>query len=249
MTINKALLPLSLSLVYHLFVGLVIDFFLKMDDTSFDVDIGFSHLSPSKNMSLSFGPPRLTEILSQNRPVVGLPDLQIQKKNTTQQGRTQRLGKKSTTISINNREEALKRIQLLGENIQSLNGLDFDLQFLAPEDFLQDEHNSPGKKFYSFFWRSYLTYVSRIISTYQDMQLTRPLVEEALLTEKHLMTAKVIFNRQGEIISLQILKTSSNNHVQDFFKKSLEKIQIPNPPSELLDKNGTFMFHYVLRIN
>ena len=242
-------ISLALSLLLHLILGGLIAI-VSEDNKN---PIGLSKLPKSETISIAFGPSRWRELSPKSsedkEQVLDLKGLQIQSPNTQEHIRVQR-SRQGTRMIINRSAEAFKRIGLSVDTVQNLKALNFDIQFIAPKDLLQQsEHNSPDKKFYSFFWRSYLTYVSRIISTYQTLQLTKPAIKKALMTEKHFLTAKVVFDKKGDIVSLQMIETSPNEHAQELFEKSLEKIQIPNPPAELLGRNGKFTFHYILKIN
>ncbi len=247
---NKiVLISLALSLILHLILGVLIELISK-DNKNY---LGPLESSQSKMISIAFGPSRWKNISpkdigGQKRPL-NLYGLQAKPFGGEEPVNVQK-SRKKTHIRINKTAKALDKMGISIDTIQNLQALNFDVQFIAPKDLLQqDEHNSPDKKFYSFFWRSYLTYVSRIISTYQTMQLTKPVIKRIIMMEKHELRAKVVFDKKGDIIFLQMIELSPNKYVQELFEQSLEKIQIPNPPSELLGRDETFTFHYVLKIN
>ncbi len=131
-----------------------------------------------------------------------------------------------------------------------LSNTNFNLHFEPPEGVSEDELNSTEKIYYSFQKRTFIGYVNSFYSTYQSIVLKRPTLLSILRSERHLMTGKVIFDIEGNIMRIQILRSSSNDDLHELFETTLRNIRsLPNPPKDLVKGREEFTIYYQLRIN
>ena len=60
----------------------------------------------------------------------------------------------------------------------------------------------------------------------------------------------IVFDKEGNIVSIQIMRWSQSDEVQDLFEQTLKEIRsLPNPPKALLENNEEFNIYYNLKIN
>src|SRR5690606_22823904 len=104
---------------------------------------------------------------------------------------------------------------------KKLSQTDFDVNFVPPEGVSEDELNSAEKMFYSFQKRTFETYVNSFLSTYNDLSRTNPRIRDPLMNERHFLTARVIFDLEGNIMSIRILRSSPNDDIHNLFEKTL----------------------------
>jgi hypothetical protein len=153
------------------------------------------------------------------------------------------------------RQEGLRRNMLSSMGTQSsrseiLNHTGFNLHFEPPEGISEDELNSVEKIFFSFQKRTFTTYVNAFLSTYQQKLLNKPQLGPALKNEKHLLTGKIDFDKEGNILKIKILRSSKSDEVHHLFEETLKEIRsLPNPPKALVENRNQFTIYYQLSIN
>ncbi len=154
------------------------------------------------------------------------------------------------TVRTQDRYNRLKNMGVAESDAQKLSKTDFDVNFIPPEGVSEDELNSAEKIFYSFQKRTFETYVSSFLSTYNDLVRSNPRLRDPLLQQKHFLTARVIFDEQGNIMTIRILKSSPNDDIHQLFERTLRNIRkVPNPPKDLLTKEKTMTIYYQLKVN
>ena len=126
----------------------------------------------------------------------------------------------------------------------------FNLHFEPPEGIPEDELNSVEKIFYSFQKRTFIGYVNSFMSSYQDTLNRHPQVKNALRSERHLLTGRVTFDKEGNIVRIKILRSSQNDDVHRLFEDTLRNIRsLPNPPKAIIEDKDQFNIYYQLKIN
>jgi len=126
----------------------------------------------------------------------------------------------------------------------------FNLHFEPPEGIPEDELNSVEKIFYSFQKRTFIGYVNSFMSSYQDTLNRHPQVQNALRSERHLLTGRVTFDKEGNIVRIKILRSSQNDDVHRLFEDTLRNIRsLPNPPKAIIEDKDQFNIYYQLKIN
>lgn len=154
------------------------------------------------------------------------------------------------SVRTKDRYNTLKNMGVAESDAQKLSKTDFDVNFIPPEGVSEDELNSAEKMFYSFQKRTFETYVSSFLSTYNDLVRSMPRLRDPLLQQRHFLTARVIFDGEGNIMTIRILKSSPNDDIHQLFERTLRNIRkLPNPPKDLLNKDKTLTIYYQLRVN
>jgi hypothetical protein len=164
--------------------------------------------------------------------------------------------KKSNEKVLNiHRQRGIKK-QMLSQLAPSstearvLKSTGFNIQFEPPEGVSEDELNSQEKRYYSFQKRTYVSYVNSFLKTYQSLLLKRPNIRQPLQKERHILTGRIIFDKEGHIVSIKILKSTANDDIHDLFESTLKEIRkLPNPPDDLVRTPGNFTIYYQLNIN
>ncbi len=79
---------------------------------------------------------------------------------------------------------------------------------------------------------------------------TMPYIEPRLRQETHIMTGRVTFDIDGNIVSIKMLKWSGDDNIQKLFEETLKSIRsMPNPPNGLITNDKEFIIYYQLNIN
>jgi hypothetical protein len=126
----------------------------------------------------------------------------------------------------------------------------FNVQFEAPEGVAEDELNSIEKTFYSFQKRTYASYVSAFIESYQTHLKNKPAIKKDLSDGDYLLTGKITFDREGNIVAIKIMKSSLSDHIHSLFEQTLKSVRkLPNPPKDLLSSSEELTIYYQLKIN
>jgi hypothetical protein len=124
-----------------------------------------------------------------------------------------------------------------------------NIGFDTPQGVSFDQLNSIEKRFYSFNKRSFETYISSLIKSLQILIREKPYLNYKRFSGNYTLIGKLSFNREGETISTRFLKMTGEEDIQQLFENTLMEIRsIPNPPKELISKNGTFSIYYKLRV-
>jgi len=146
--------------------------------------------------------------------------------------------------------DVLKKLSYNSSAATAIAGKGFNLQFDPPEGIPEDELNSVEKIFYSFQKRTYETYLNSFIKTYYDILRSRPILKKHLNNDRHRLNGRVTFDRNGDITAVKILQSTRSDEVHALFEKTLDQMRkVPNPPKDLLQKDGTFTIYYSLYIN
>lgn len=157
-------------------------------------------------------------------------------------------------VSRQNRRElqmdVLKQLANSPDNATILRKTGFNMQLEPPEGVSQDELNSMEKIFYSFQKRTFQSYVGSFLKTYRQLLISRPSVKPTIENDLHRLTARVIFDKEGNIVSIKILRSSHSDDIHKLFEETLTDIRkLPNPPKDLLSKKDQFTIYYQLNIN
>tara|TARA_R110002072_G_scaffold64203_1_gene159051 strand:- start:23330 stop:24268 length:939 start_codon:yes stop_codon:yes gene_type:complete len=162
-----------------------------------------------------------------------------------------------TRTSVENRmkqatqkQEILSQLAPQSERAQIIKNTGFNVHFEPPEGVSEDELNTAEKMFYGFQKRTFIAYLNSFVSTYQETLLKNPRLKSELKTANHLLTGKIIFDELGNIIKIQILRSSPSDEIHALFEETLKEIRkLPNPPQDLLKNRKTFTIYYQLNIN
>lgn len=160
------------------------------------------------------------------------------------------VSKEKAQINAQLRNQAYQEKQPHGLIDDVLMKSDFLLKPELPKGVAEDELNSIEKQYFSFQKRMYLQYVNSFISTYNQLKKERPLVKNSLKSGRHSLTARVRFDVEGNIIDIQILKSSLDDDIHQLFEDTLTNIKkVPNPPDDFINTNNEFVIYYALQVN
>lgn len=147
------------------------------------------------------------------------------------------------------KENLVKQLSVDNYHHAILHQTDLNINFVPNEGVSEDQLNSSEKMFWSFRKRTYESYVSSFIKTYQQFMLERPRIKYALKQEKHLMSGMIVFDSEGNIMRIKIIQPSISDDFHDLFEQTLKTVnRLPNPPVDIVRK-GKFTIYYQLRIN
>lgn len=148
------------------------------------------------------------------------------------------------------RRDLSKSLGTQSRDAEILSRTGFNLHFEPPEGVSEDELNSVEKIFYSFQKRTFISYMNSFLSTYQQTLLTKPQIQSTLRNDRHLLTGKIDFDKEGNILRIKILRSSHDDDVHALFEKTLREIRtLPNPPKALIEKREQFTIYYQLSVN
>jgi len=148
----------------------------------------------------------------------------------------------------NLKQEAFKNILVPTSNPLAQKLSNFEIRYERPEGVSEDELNSDEKAYYSFFKRSYTSYLSKLYATYDKISIERPGLEKAF-GDKHLLIGKIDYDDKGNIVTVKILKSSENDDIHYFFEETLKLLNLPNPPKSFIKNKKQFTTYYQIQIN
>ena len=144
--------------------------------------------------------------------------------------------------------EAFKNLTTSSSNPLAQKMSNFEIRYERPEGISEDELNSDEKAYYSFFKRSYASYLSKLYATYEKISVERPGLERDF-ENKHLLMGRIDYDEKGNIILVKILKSSESDNVHYFFEETLKQLNLPNPPKSFIKAKKKFSTYYQIQIN
>jgi len=144
--------------------------------------------------------------------------------------------------------DALKSFSFNKQGMAAQKISNFEIRYERPEGVSEDELNSDEKAFYSFYKRSYASYVSKLYATYEQIAVSRPKLHKDF-EMKHLLVGRIDYDENGNIVTVKILKSSLSDDVHYFFEETLKKLVLPNPPKIFVKKKKEFSIYYQVQIN
>lgn len=156
------------------------------------------------------------------------------------------------SIPYSKEQELLKSEAISDNNFGTKHHLDkisgFEIRYERPFGVSEDELNPDEKAYYSFYVRSYKNYLTKIYSNFEKIRIQKPGLLKAF-DEPHLLIGKIVYDTQGNIILVKILKSSSNDDLHYFFEETLKQLPQPNPPKIFTQNKSEFSIYYQLQIN
>ncbi len=154
-------------------------------------------------------------------------------------------------------QESLTKKQILSEFAATpdiakvLDSKGFNMEFGLPEGLNEDDLNSKELIYFAFLRRNFLKYLTTFLTTHNKLVISRPSLTYALKTGPHLLTARAIYDDQGNMVSFKILKSSLNNDIHNLFEETVKGMRtIPNPPRDFVKgRDKEFSVYYQLQIN
>ncbi len=146
------------------------------------------------------------------------------------------------------KQDTMRNLSFNKNSIAAQKISNFEIRYERPEGVSEDELNSDEKAFYSFYKRSYASYVAKLFSTYDQIAVNHPGIHRAF-ENKHLLVGRIDYDENGNIITVKILKSSENDDVHQFFEETLKKLVLPNPPKIFLKRKKEFSIYYQVQVN
>jgi hypothetical protein len=137
-----------------------------------------------------------------------------------------------------------------GSEVKQLMGRSgLNLKFEPVQGISEDELNSTEKIFFSFQKRTFEKYYLSFVKTFNRFSIEKPLIRKALMDGGHILVGEVRFDREGNIMTIRILKSSPNDDIHELFEETLKSIgQMPNPPDAFIKDKEEFSIFYQLQI-
>lgn len=134
------------------------------------------------------------------------------------------------------------------ELLKNLGDSDINIKFDVPKGVKIDELNKAELKLYSFQRRTAINYVNTFYKELRDFQHKNPHLKFPIVKHPDLMTGRVTYDINGDIVRIQMVRWSEEERLQDFFLEMLKELnKLPNPPKEIV-QNGEFTIYYSLDI-
>jgi hypothetical protein len=170
----------------------------------------------------------------------GLPLTQLRTKNAINNYMQQAQMQREKVLEYRSHQQT--------RNLLKQSNLNF--HFIPPEGMKETQFNEINKVLFSFKKRMFITYVNSFITQYDQISLERPLLKKSMQSENHTLTGKITFDLEGNIVKINILKSSLNDDVHRLFEETLMGVgSLHNPPKILIEGKDKFVIYYQLKIN
>lgn len=161
--------------------------------------------------------------------------------------------KKERNIRRNQEQDNLKQEAFSNNAASNSNPVaqkmsNFEIRYERPEGVSEDELNTDEKAYYSFFKRSYASYLSKLYATYDKIAVERPGIVKDF-ANKHILLGRIDYDEKGNIILVKILKSSESDDIHHFFEETLKQLNLPNPPKSFVKSKKQFSTYYQIQIN
>ena len=131
-----------------------------------------------------------------------------------------------------------------------LNSRRVALNFELPEGKKLSELNESELKLYSFLRRGAIKYVASLSAEIQEFEMKNPHLHFPLTDAKQIMTGRLVFDSQGNLKQIKMVRWTNVDKLQTFFESVLKRLDtLQNPPKELWAQDGEFAVFVTLQIN
>ncbi len=131
-----------------------------------------------------------------------------------------------------------------------LNSRRVALNFELPEGKKLSELNESELKLYSFLRRGAMKYVASLSAEIQEFEMKNPHLHFPLTDDKQIMTGRLVFDSQGNLKQIKMVRWTNIDKLQTFFESVLKRLDtLQNPPKELWAQDGEFAVFVTLQIN
>lgn len=133
--------------------------------------------------------------------------------------------------------------------LDSLDSTDLQLKFDLPKGVKEDELNKRELVFYSFQKRAVTKYINAVIKEVNDYNRKYPSKNFPPTDHKEKLAGRLIYDKDGNVITIKTLAWSNDKTVQDLFMKVLKGMEkLHNPPREIIE-NEQFAINFALSLN
>lgn len=134
------------------------------------------------------------------------------------------------------------------ELLNRLGESDIGIKFDTPKGVKIDELNKDELRLYSFQRRTAINYVNTFYKELREFEHQNPHLKFPMVEYPEVMTGRVTYDFNGDIVRIQMVRWSQDEKLQNFFLKMLKELnKLPNPPKEIV-QNGEFTIYYTLNI-
>ena len=131
-----------------------------------------------------------------------------------------------------------------------LNSRRVALNFELPKGKKLDEMNESELKLYSFLRRGAIKYVNSLTAEIRDFEMKNPHLHFPLTDDKQVLTGRLVFDQQGNLKQIKMVRWTNIDKLQTFFESVLKKLDsLQNPPKELWLQDGEFAIFVTLQDN
>ena len=178
------------------------------------------------------------------------PVKELKKQEQNQQAEQKRKQNEFQNQSRIMQAKVFNKIEREGDHAKILSNKGMGLDLLPPKGISEDELNSAEKKFYAFQKRVFENYLYSFLRVYKQLSLDRPALIRAVESSSHQLRGKVLYDDEGNILEIKIIRSSVDDNVHELFESTLKGMdQLSNPPRELLDENQQLPLFFKLQIN
>mgnify|MGYP000179795510 FL=1 len=196
--------------------------------------------APSKSISAKQLAPNFDHFIPEQAP----------KKDT--KGLKPKKAIKALSLSNKNISQFLKGTPNFQSAKQYLNALDKTdslVKLEVPKGIKEDELNKHELVFYSFQKRTAVSYINSFYKKLNEFKLKNPHLQFPMTGNKEKMVGRVVYDRDGNIVKINMLKWTKTQKLQDFFLDVLKEMTaLPNPPKAII-KDNQFTVFFALTVN
>lgn len=137
---------------------------------------------------------------------------------------------------------------VIGLNINTpiFNKSDFSIKMELPKGVDINELNPEELIFYGFQRRALQSFISSFYQSLNKFKIKNPHIDLSQESDQTKMTGRVLFDKNGNVRGIKIIRYSNQNRVQEFFINILETLSLPNPPKSLLNQDEQFAYYFSL---
>lgn len=133
--------------------------------------------------------------------------------------------------------------------LEQLKSSDVAIELELPKGVKEDELNKKELVFYSFQRRTVLAYINSFQKELNEFSTQNPHLTFPLTSSKELMSGRVTYDKDGNILKIQTVKWTEIQKLQTFFMGVLKNMNsLQNPPKEITNGEN-FSVYFSLSIN
>jgi hypothetical protein len=119
----------------------------------------------------------------------------------------------------------------------------------VPEGVKLDKLNETEMIFYGFQRRMAIQYINTLLGHIDEHNQKNPHQQFPLTTNKEILSGKITFDKEGNIVKVQLVKPTNKQKLDHFFEDVLTNLgPLQNPPDAVINAQGTFSVYYTLTI-
>lgn len=181
-----------------------------------------------------------------------MKQVEVKDSTPTRNGLLPKKAIKSLSLNKKSIQSFLKNTpneQSASQFLKAMQDTDTLVKLEVPKGVKEDELNKHELVFYSFQKRTALNYINSFYKKLNEFELKNPHLHFPLTDKKEKMIGRVVYDKNGNIIKINMLQWSNVEKLQDFFLDVLKEMTaLPNPPDQII-QDEQFTVFYALTIN